>query len=105
MIWSQYKSAMIRRSKFLRKQITGNPNIANRSSNFLTLQTSEFQKEIPSGIFGIKNGIGILLTMGVPEIGTKNWNSQPRCPPPSVEAYNNQPRPFAVNSVREGHDR
>ncbi len=26
----------------------------------------------------IKNGIGVLLPMGVPEIGTKNWNSQLR---------------------------
>jgi hypothetical protein len=37
----------------------------------------EFQKTIPTGIFGIENGIGIPLTMGVPEIGTKNQNSQP----------------------------
>jgi hypothetical protein len=29
-------------------------------------------------IFGIKNGSGIPLPMGVPEIGTKNRNSQPR---------------------------
>jgi hypothetical protein len=36
------------------------------------------QKKNPTGIFGIENGIGILLTMGVPEIGTKNWNSQLR---------------------------
>jgi hypothetical protein len=35
------------------------------------------QKKNPTGIFGIENRIGILLTMGVPEIGTKNWNSQP----------------------------
>jgi hypothetical protein len=31
-----------------------------------------------TGIFGIVNGIGVLPLMGVPEIGTKNWNSQPR---------------------------
>jgi hypothetical protein len=35
------------------------------------------EKKIPTGIFGIKNGIGIPLPIGVPEIGTKNQNSQP----------------------------
>jgi hypothetical protein len=35
------------------------------------------RKKIPTGIFGIENRIGIPLPMGVPEIGTKNWNSQP----------------------------
>jgi hypothetical protein len=35
-------------------------------------------KKNPVGIFGIKNRIGILLLMGVPEIGTKNWNSKSR---------------------------
>jgi hypothetical protein len=29
----------------------------------------------PTRISKIKNGIGIPLPMGVPEIGTKNWNS------------------------------
>jgi hypothetical protein len=77
MLWSQYKLAMIRRTEFLRKDITGILNIANRNSNFLTLQTSEFQKNIPTGIFGIENGIRIPLTMGVSEIRTKIWNSQP----------------------------
>ncbi len=75
MLWSQYKLAMIIHTEFLRKQITGIPNFANRHSDFLTLQTSEFQKKNPTGIFGIENGIGIPLTMGVPEIGTKSWNS------------------------------
>jgi hypothetical protein len=78
MLWSQYKLAMIIRTEFLRKEITGIPNIANRNSNFLTLQTSEFQKKIPTGIFGIEHGIRIPLTKGVAEIGTENWNSQPR---------------------------
>jgi hypothetical protein len=78
MLWSQYKLTTIRRTEFLRRQITGIPNIANWNSDFLTLQTSEFQKKNPIGIFGIKNRIGILLTMGVPEIRTKNWNSKPR---------------------------
>jgi hypothetical protein len=35
-------------------------------------------KKNPTGVFGIKNVIGIPLTMGVPEMGTKNRNSQPR---------------------------
>ncbi len=38
---------------------------------------SEIHKKILTGIFGIENGIGIPLPMGVPEIGTKNWNPQP----------------------------
>jgi hypothetical protein len=46
MLWSQYKLAMIIHTEFLRKQISGIPNFANRNSNFLTLQTSEFQKKI-----------------------------------------------------------
>jgi hypothetical protein len=45
---------------------------------FLKFSTAEFEKNFPTRIFGIKNGIGILLPMGVPEIGTENWNSQPR---------------------------
>jgi hypothetical protein len=77
MLWSQYKLATIRRTEFLRKQITRIPNIANRNSVSLTLQTSEIQKKIPTGIFGIENKIRILLLMGVPEIETKNQNSQP----------------------------
>ncbi len=39
---------------------------------------SGIQKKNPTGIFGIKNGNGIPLPMGIPEIRTKNWNSQPR---------------------------
>jgi hypothetical protein len=46
MLWSQYKIATIRRTEFLRKEITGILNIANQNSNFLTLQTSEYQKKI-----------------------------------------------------------
>ncbi len=60
------------------QEIAGIPKIANRNSNFLTLQKSEFQKKNPTGIFGIVNGIGIPPPMGVLEIGTKNRNSQPR---------------------------
>jgi hypothetical protein len=77
MLWSQYKLAMIRRTEFLRKEITGIPNITNQNSDFLTLKTSEFQNKIPTGIFGIEHRIGILLMMGVPEIGNVNRNSQP----------------------------
>jgi hypothetical protein len=69
---------MIRCTEFLNKEITGIPNIANWNSDFLTVHTSEFQKKNPTGIFGIESRIVIPLTMGVPEIGTKNWNSQPR---------------------------
>ncbi len=54
-----------------------NPKFRNRNSNFLTLQTSEFKKYFPTGIFGIENGIGIPLPMGAPEIRTENWNAQP----------------------------
>ncbi len=45
MLWSQYKSAPMRCSEFLRKQITGIPKIANPNSNFQTLQTLEFQNK------------------------------------------------------------
>jgi hypothetical protein len=44
MLWSEYKLPTIRCTEFLRKQITGIPNFANRNSNFLTLQTSKFKK-------------------------------------------------------------
>ncbi len=47
---------------------------------FIDFSTVEFKKIIPTGISGIENGIGILLPMGVPEIGTEKWNSQPRQP-------------------------
>ncbi len=45
MLWSQYKLVTIRRTEFLCKEITGILNIANRNSDFLTLQTSEFQRK------------------------------------------------------------
>jgi hypothetical protein len=44
---------------------------------FLDFSTAKFEKKNPTGIFGIENEIGIPLPMGVPEIGTENWNSQP----------------------------
>ncbi len=44
---------------------------------FVNFQQRNSKKNL-TGIFEIKNGIGIPLPMGVPEIGTKNQNSQPR---------------------------
>jgi hypothetical protein len=43
---------------------------------FDVFSTADFKKNL-TGIIGIKNGIGIPQPMGVAEIGTKNWNSQP----------------------------
>ncbi len=60
------------------QEIAGIPKIANQNSDFLTLQKLEFQKTIPTGIFGIGNRSKIPPWMGVPEIRTKNWNSQLR---------------------------
>jgi hypothetical protein len=82
MFWSQYKLATIRCTEFLHKEITGIPNIANRNSNFLTLPTLEFQKKNLTGIFGIKNGIRILLTMGVPD-----QKSEPKIVIPNQESH------------------
>jgi hypothetical protein len=55
----------------------GIPNFSDSEFQFLIFLTAEFEKNFPTGIFGIENGIGIPLAMGVPEIGTENWNSQP----------------------------
>jgi hypothetical protein len=44
---------------------------------FLNFSTAKFEKNLPTGIFGIENGIRIPPSMGVSEIGTENWNSQP----------------------------
>jgi hypothetical protein len=51
--------------------------ISELEFGFTNFSTAEFKKNL-TGIFGIKNRIGIPLPMGVSEIGTKNWNSQPR---------------------------
>jgi hypothetical protein len=59
----------------------------NWNSDFLIIQQWN-SKKIPTRSFGIKNGIGILLPMGVPEIGTKNWNSQPRTRPTYIYGDN-----------------
>ncbi len=46
MLWNQYKLATMRRNEFLCQQFTRIPNLANRNSDFLTFQKSEFQKKI-----------------------------------------------------------
>jgi hypothetical protein len=48
---------------------------------------SGIHKKNLTGIFGIKNGIRIPLPMGVPEIRTKNWNSQPRLKEELLQAF------------------
>jgi hypothetical protein len=75
MLWSQYKLATMRCSEFLCKQITGIPNFCKSEFQFSDFPDIGISKK--TGIFGIKNGIGIPLLLGVPEIRTKNWNSQP----------------------------
>jgi hypothetical protein len=77
MLWSQYKLVTIIHTEFLRKQITEIPNFANRNSDFLTLQTSEFQKKSNQNLLNRKQNRNSPYK-GVPEIGTENWNSQPR---------------------------
>jgi hypothetical protein len=52
--------------------------ISESEFRFLDFSTAEFKRKNSTGIFGIKNGIRTPLPMGVPEIGTKNRNSQPR---------------------------
>jgi hypothetical protein len=44
---------------------------------FLDFSIAEFDQNFLTRIFGIKNKIKIPLSVGVPEIGTKNQNSQP----------------------------
>jgi hypothetical protein len=51
--------------------------ISESEFRFLDFSTAEFEKIFLTGIFKNENGIGILLPMGVPEIRTENWNSQP----------------------------
>jgi hypothetical protein len=57
-------------------------NSENCKSEFQFSDSPEIgiSKKNPTGIFGIVNKIGILPPMGVPEIRTKNRNSQPRNP-------------------------
>jgi hypothetical protein len=77
-LWRQYKLATIRHTEFLRKEITGIPNIAKSEFQFSDSPDIGISKKKLTEIFGIEHGIGILLTMGVPEIGNENQNSQPR---------------------------
>jgi hypothetical protein len=69
-------SCEIRCIEFLRS-FFWNSEFLNWNSDFSIFSTAEFQKINLTGIFGIKNGIRIPLQLGVPEIGTKNCNSQP----------------------------
>ncbi len=62
--------------EFLYKK-SWNSKFRNRNSNLMAFQQQNSKKN-PTGIPRIWNKIRILLLMGVPEIGTKNWNSQPR---------------------------
>jgi hypothetical protein len=64
----------MRCTEFLRN-FFGIPNFGI-GIRFVDFSTAELKKN-PTGISRIKNGVRILLPMGVPEIGTKNWNSQP----------------------------
>ncbi len=89
------------------QEIAGIPKIANRNSDFLALQKSEFQKKNPTGILRIVNRIRIPPSMGVPEIRTENCNSQPRSPPqmsmdaPASTADPPPPLPWAASVQRE----
>ncbi len=56
---------------------SGIPNFGIKIPIFWLSRHRNSRKKFPTGIFGIVNGIGIPLPKGVPEIGTKNWNSQP----------------------------
>jgi hypothetical protein len=62
--------------EFLHLFFFQNSKFWNRNTDF-SIFNNGIQKKNPTGIFGIKNGIRIPLLMGVPEIGTKNRNSQP----------------------------
>ncbi len=76
MLWSQYKLATIRHTDFLHKEITRIPNIPNRNSNFLTLQTLEFQKKIRPESLESNTELEFCLQWGSqklePKIGTPN---------------------------------
>jgi hypothetical protein len=65
----------MRCTKFLR-YFFSEFQISESEFRFGDFSTAELKKK-PTRISGNENGIGILLPMGVPELGTKNWNSQP----------------------------
>ncbi len=81
MLWSQYKLATKRRSEFLRKQITGIPNFANQNSNFLTFQTSEFQKKTDRNLRNQK----------------WNWNSASNGDPRNLNQKSEFPTKLLIN--------
>ncbi len=76
MLWSQYKLATKRCTEFLCKKL---PEFRKLQIGIPIFWLSKNQnlKKNPTGIFGIVNRIGIPPPMGVPEIRTKNRNSQP----------------------------
>ncbi len=61
----------MRGSEFLRKKNTGIPNIANQNSNFLTLQTSEFQKKNDRNLLNQKRNQNSAY-----DGGPRNWNQK-----------------------------
>jgi hypothetical protein len=79
MLRSQYKLAAIRRTEFLGKEIIGIPNIANRNSDFLTLQTLNFKKKIPPESLESKTESEFCLQLGSqklePKIGIPNQDA------------------------------
>ncbi len=65
----------IRRTEFLRTEITGIPNIVNRNSNFLTLQTSEFQKKLRRNLQNRKQNRNSAY-----DRGPRNWKQKSEFP-------------------------
>ncbi len=63
---------------------------------------SWLQKKNPTKISGIKNGIGILLPMGVPEIGTENQNFQPSLKRTTWVGYSKDVCPLYEMSLPSG---
>ncbi len=66
---------MMRRSEFLRKQVTEIPNFENQNSNFLTFQTSECQNKSKRNFRNQKQNLN-----SAPDEGLKNWNQNSEFP-------------------------
>ncbi len=90
----------MRCTEFLRNKKFG---ILNLGIGVLIWQFSNsriLKKNLLTRISGIGNEIGIPLPMGVPEIGTKNWNSQCRPHPPlSLRHHFTSPNKWTNNSM------